>query len=68
MMIKVTHLNGGTFYINADQIEKCEMIPDTVVFMCSGNRIVVQEPPEELVARTIEYKRQIFGVNAEDYV
>jgi flagellar protein FlbD len=43
--------------INAEMIEFVEAIPDTIVTLISGKKIMVSEPVEQLVERIIEYKK-----------
>jgi flagellar protein FlbD len=58
-MIALHKLNGSLVTINADLIETIEATPDTVISLSSGNRFVVRENVEEVVARVIEYQRKI---------
>ncbi len=60
-MIRVTRLNEEAFLVNCDLIEYVEETPHTVISMMSGRRLVVSETSEEVRARIIEYKRQIFA-------
>ena len=61
-MITVRRLNGAEVTINAELIEAVEAAPDTVISLSTGNRYVVREPIKEVIARIIEYRKQI---NAE---
>ncbi|QDU55312.1 flagellar FlbD family protein [Aeoliella mucimassa] len=54
-MILLTKLSGDTFVLNAELIKYVEALPDTFVTLTTGDRVVVTEPPEEVVRRTIEY-------------
>ncbi|HUX42261.1 MAG TPA: flagellar FlbD family protein [Rectinemataceae bacterium] len=63
-MIELTQLSGKTFWVNPHQIETVESTPDTTLHMLSGNRIVVREDIETLLARIVEYRRGI-GAFAE---
>jgi flagellar protein FlbD len=65
-MIKVTRLNGKEYYINPHQIESIEIHPDTTLLMLSGKHVVVLEKVEELIARIVEYRRQIGGFKNEE--
>ncbi|MGL4818592.1 MAG: flagellar FlbD family protein, partial [Bacilli bacterium] len=42
-MIKLTRLNGGTFYLNALHIEQLQSTPDTTLLLSNGKVIVVRE-------------------------
>ena len=54
-MIKVTRLDGSELIVNASMIETIEAHPDTMINLISEKKIVVKEPPEEIVARAVEY-------------
>lgn len=56
-MIKLTRLNNTEFVINAEMIEFIEAIPDTIVSLASGKKVMVTEPVDVVVERVIEYKR-----------
>ncbi|GHV69937.1 flagellar protein FlbD [Spirochaetia bacterium] len=65
-MIKVTRLNGKEYYINPHQIESIELQPDTTLLMLSGKHVVALEKAEEIIARIVEYRRQIGGFKNEE--
>ncbi len=56
-MIKVTRLNGTAIVINADLIEFVEEIPDTIVSLTTGKKIMVKENSEEIIDKVTRYKR-----------
>lgn len=58
-MIHLTRLNGHPFVLNAEQIRTVEQTPDTLITLLAGERLVVQEPMEEVVRRAVEYARQV---------
>lgn len=60
-MILVNTMQGEKMYINPDMIETIRATPDTVLFLNTNKRIVVKEPPEELVARIVAYRQRIYG-------
>jgi flagellar protein FlbD len=61
-MIRVTRLNGTELLVNADLILSVEATPDTVVTFTNRDRMVVKEPPDEVVRRVIEYQRSVRGL------
>lgn len=69
-MITVTRLDGRPFTLNADLIESIESNPDTFIRLVNGGSFVVLESREEIVARVIAYRRQVFqcamSTNPED--
>ena len=59
-MIKVTRLGGRPFYLNSDLIESLEAVPDTTIQLTTGKRVLITEPPDEVIRRIIEFRRAIF--------
>lgn len=47
-MIRLTRFCGDPVFVNADLIEIVERMPDTVLTLVSGNRVTVQETPEQI--------------------
>ena len=58
-MINLTKLNDSRIVINSDLIEFVEALPDTIVTLTTGQKIMVKEPVEDVVSKVIEYKRNI---------
>ncbi|CAG5077852.1 MAG: flagellar protein D [Thermobacillus sp.] len=58
-MIEVTRLNGTKVVINALLIETIEEVPDTIITLLTGKKVMASEPAAELIARTQEYLRGI---------
>ncbi|HEX3656505.1 MAG TPA: flagellar FlbD family protein [Pirellulales bacterium] len=56
-MIKLTHLSGEEFVVNADLIRYVERRPDTFVTLTSGDRLVVRESMDEVMRRALDYQR-----------
>ena len=58
-MINLTKLNDSKIVINSDLIEFVEALPDTIVTLTTGQKIMVIESVEDVVNKVIEYKRNI---------
>jgi len=58
-LIAVTKFNGEMMIVNAELIETVEKTPDTIVSLITGKKYMVQEPVEEIIARVMEYRRQL---------
>jgi flagellar protein FlbD len=58
-MITVTRLNSQALVINAELIKFIEHTPDTMITLTTGERIMVRETVKEVVARAIQYGRQV---------
>lgn len=56
-MIKLTRLNQSELVINAEMIEFVEAIPDTIVTLASGKKVMVAEAVDLVIERVIEYKK-----------
>jgi flagellar protein FlbD len=56
-MIKLTHLDGEPFILNADLIRYIEARPDTFVTLTTGDRLVVTESMDEVLRRAVAYQQ-----------
>ena len=59
-MIQMMKLNGDTILLNEDQIKYITFIPETKIFMMSGDYYLVKESGTEIVNRIIAFKRKLF--------
>ncbi len=57
-MIKVTRLNGKSFYVNEELIEFIEDTPDTVISLVTDKKIIVTESIDEVIRRIVEYRQK----------
>ena len=67
-MITVTRLAGTEVVINTDLIVTIEKTPDTVITLTTGDRIMVRESVEDVVARAAEFRHRVLqgpGVRAD---
>ena len=58
-MISLTRLNGAAFVLNADLIEHIDVTPDTVITLTTGQILRVRETTDEVVARIVEFRREL---------
>jgi flagellar protein FlbD len=58
-MIRLTRLNNQALTVNSDLIKFVEQSPDTLITLVSGEKIVVRETPQEVLARVIEFRRSV---------
>jgi len=56
-MIKLTHLGGEAFILNAELIQYVEARPDTFITLTTGQRLVVAEAMDEVLRRAIVYQQ-----------
>lgn len=67
-MIFLTRFDGTEVVVNSDLIVTVEKTPDTVVTLTTGDRIMVKEPIDEVVARAATYRHRVLqgpGVRAD---
>jgi flagellar protein FlbD len=67
-MIFLTRFNGSEVVVNSDLIVTVDKTPDTVVTLTTGDRIMVRESIEEVVARAAAYRHRVLqgpGVRAD---
>jgi len=60
-MIKLEKLNGTMVVVNAELIESVEASPDTVINLATGNRFLVKDPVDDVIAKVVEYRRQVYS-------
>ncbi|MBC8588334.1 flagellar FlbD family protein [Paratissierella segnis] len=59
-MIILTLVNGKEICLNDDLIYKIEEAPDTIITLTDGKVLRVANKTEEIIEKTIEYKRKIY--------
>jgi flagellar protein FlbD len=57
-MIQVTETNGNKKFVNSDLIEKIDQMPETLLTFLNGHNIIVQESPEEVVDKIVQFKQR----------
>lgn len=61
-MIDVTRMNGKQFTLNSDLIETIEEIPDTVLTLTTGKKIIVKESRQKVKNLVKLYRKEIFSI------
>ena len=69
-MIHLTRLNNQPLIVNADLVKFIENLPDTVITLLTGDKLVVREAPDDIIERIVEYHRRAgcrlpFGLRPE---
>ena len=59
-MIQLTRLNSIPFHLNCDLIETIEEMPDTIITMTTGKKLLVEEPASVILEKIIHYRNQCF--------
>ena len=60
-MIELTKMNNTKFTINDDLIETIEEVPDTVITLTTGKKIVVKEKRQEVINLVKNFKKELFN-------
>lgn len=56
-MIKLTRRNGNPFVLNAELIKFVEEVPDTIITLRDGERVLVGESANRVVELSLAYHR-----------
>lgn len=65
-MIRLTRLDGEPFLLNAELIRYVERRPDTFVTLTTGERVIVAESMDDVMARAVEYQRSKYLIPPPD--
>ncbi len=60
-MIDLTRLNGSRLLVNCDLIKFAEPNPDTTITLVTGEKLIVLESCDLLMARILHYRAQVFA-------
>jgi flagellar protein FlbD len=58
-MIIVKKINGQQIMVNSDLIETIEFSPHAVMSLTSGVKIIVDETPDAIMEKILEYKKSV---------
>lgn len=58
-MIEVTMFNGNTFYLNSNEIERIDLIPETAIVLLNGKSYIVKETAKEVIGRIVKFNQKI---------
>lgn len=58
-MIVLHKLNEQEIVVNAELIETLEPGPQTVIHLATGNKVLVREKTDEIVAKVVEYRKAV---------
>ncbi|MBO7634623.1 MAG: flagellar FlbD family protein [Lachnospiraceae bacterium] len=65
-MIDVTLLSGKQITVNAEIIEVVDEVPDTVITLTTGRKIIVKESRQKVKSLVKSYKRDILNRNCDE--
>ncbi len=59
-MIKLKTINNKDIVLNCELIENIKLTPDTTITMTNGKKVIVRDSIDEIIEKTIEYKKKLF--------
>lgn len=62
-MIELTRVNDTNFYLNCNEIERIELIPETSIILLNGKTYIVKNSVDEVIDKIIEFNRRIHNKN-----
>ena len=61
-MIQLTRLNGSTFAVNPDLVERIQESPDTSVILVDGSSFIVTESIDEVIDEIAQYRARVIAL------
>jgi len=65
-MITVTRLNDSKLVVNSDLIEFVEAIPDTIISLTTGKKIMVKESTDVIIQLVAEFRNKVSSIRVEN--
>lgn len=62
-MIELTRVNDTIFYLNCNEIERIELIPETAIILLNGKIYIVKNSAEEVIEKIVQFNRKIHVIN-----
>ena len=62
-MIELTRVNDTIFYLNCNEIERIELIPETAIILLNGKTYIVKNSAEEVIEKLVQFNRKIHVIN-----
>lgn len=59
-MIELTRMNETPLMLNAELIEYVETVPDTIITLTGGQKVMVRESAPEIRQKVIAFRREIY--------
>ena len=58
-MIQVKKINHEEILVNSDLIETISFSPHAVMSLTTGEKVIVDETPEDIIRKVLEFKRAV---------
>jgi flagellar protein FlbD len=63
-MIPLTRLNHHPVFLNPDLVKYVDTMPDSVITLTSGEKILVLETAQQILDLMVEFRQRVLGVGA----
>lgn len=60
-MIRLSRLKGGTLVVNLEVIATLEATPDTIVTLTNGDKLLVADRVDDIIAKAVAYRQAIMA-------
>ena len=67
-MITVKKINKKEIVVNCELIQTVEGVPDTVIHLTTGDKLIVSDRPEDIVRKVLEYRKAVHCSGLDVYV
>ena len=67
-MITVKKINKKEIVVNCELIQTVEGVPDTVIQLTTGDKLIVSDRPEDIVRKVLDYRRAVNCSGIDIYV
>ena len=61
-MIPLTRLNRSPVFLNPDLVKYVDALPDSVITLTSGEKILVLETAQQILDLMVEFRQRVLGV------
>lgn len=58
-MIELTRVDDTIFYLNCNEIERIELIPETAIVLLNGKTYIVKNSSEEVIEKIVQFNKKI---------
>ena len=59
-MIELTGFNDTNFYLNSNEIERIDMIPETAIMLLNGKTYIVKNSIDDVLDKIVAFKQRIY--------
>lgn len=61
-MIELTRVDDTIFYLNCNEIERIELIPETAIILLNGKTYIVKNSSDEVIEKIVQFNKRIHSL------